>query len=139
MTDVLAGLDQAIEDLVYRNDVPRERVEQSNRVVRGLREIVRERIRQEEIGSKKRAEGIDWRSCADPEIAGGELARFAVLGEEVGEVANAILEAGYASSSSTATAGLIPFEAILHLRHELVQVAAVSLAWLEAIDASTGR
>lgn len=128
------ALDQAVEDLVYRNERPEDRVDQHRRVSRALADVVRERIRQEEIGDRKRAEGIDWRSCADPAIAGGELARNAVLGEEVGEVARAILEAGYASADGVPT-----FEGILHLRAELVQTAAVSLAWIESIDARSGR
>lgn len=87
--------------------------------------ITRERQRQEEIGAEKRAQGIDWRSCADPDMAGGDGTRFLVLGEEVGEVANAVLEAGYIPSP----------DADKHLRDELVQVAAVAVAWVEAIDA----
>ena len=37
--------------------------------------IVVERARQEDIGQAKRAGGIDWRSCADPEMNGGDFAR----------------------------------------------------------------
>lgn len=132
-------VDQAIEDLVYRQPIPADRVVQQKRVEHGLAEIVRERIRQESIGERKRAEGIDWRSCADPEIFGGELARYAVLGEEFGEVGRAILEAGYASSAVAAGEEPLRFEGILHLRAELVQVAAVSLAWLESIDVRLDR
>jgi hypothetical protein len=89
-----------------------------------------ERIRQETIGARKRAEGIDWRSCADPDMPGGDATRFAVLGEEVGEVARAHLEAGY---DLTGRLGDV------ELRAELVQVAAVAVAWVEAIDARTGN
>lgn len=89
-----------------------------------LTDIYAERVRQESIGNAKRATGIDWRSCADPEMAGGDGTRYLVLGEEVGEVANAVLEAGYGSGVGDA-----------HLRDELVQVAAVATAWIEAIDA----
>jgi hypothetical protein len=90
-----------------------------------LEDIALERERQEEIGRTKRAAGIDWRSCADPDMAGGDGTRYLVLGEEVGEVANAVLEAGYGNSASDDA----------HLREELVQVAAVAVAWVEAIDA----
>jgi NTP pyrophosphatase (non-canonical NTP hydrolase) len=49
-----------------------------------------------------------------------ELVKMAVLTEEVGEVSRAILD-----RSSQA-----------RLREELVQVAAVAVAWLECLDAS---
>ena len=88
-----------------------------------LVDVHAERERQEEIGQRKRAEGIDWRSCADPAMAGGDFARFTVLGEEFGEVANAVLETAYGAASA------------VDLRAELVQVAAVAVAWVEAIDA----
>lgn len=93
------------------------------RTARALAAVGAERGRQEEIGLGRRADGIDWRSCADPAMAGGDGARYLVLGEEVGEVANAILEAGYGNGATR------------HLREELVQVAAVAVAWVEAIDA----
>lgn len=47
------------------------------------------------------------------------LLKFAVLGEEVGEVANALLEKGATSRE-------------LYL--ELTQVAAVAVAWMEALE-----
>jgi hypothetical protein len=93
---------------------------------------VNERHRQEEIGRRKRAEGIDWRSCADPAMDGGDGTRFLVLGEEVGEVANAVLEAGYQGEPGNE-----------HLRNEVVQIAAVAMRWVDSIDArpamSVGR
>jgi NTP pyrophosphatase (non-canonical NTP hydrolase) len=46
----------------------------------------------------------------------------AILGEEVGEVANAILEGTFSDAP------------LAHVRDELVQVAAVAVAWVEAID-----
>ena len=54
---------------------------------------------------------------------------MAILAEEVGEVAKAALhhngdEPGVTASEAT----------LSHLREELVQVAAVAVAWLEAID-----
>jgi hypothetical protein len=90
---------------------------------RVLDAIVVERARQEDIGEAKRASGIDWRSCADPDMAGGDFTRLAVLAEEFGEVANAVLETAYGSSGDE------------HLRDELIQVAAVAAAWVEAVDA----
>jgi hypothetical protein len=74
-----------------------------------------ERERQEMIGTTKPG----WRSCADPEMSGGDPMRYLVLGEEFGEVARAMLED----------------DGDEHLRAELIQVAAVAVAWAEAIDA----
>lgn len=93
------------------------------RLTKALNDIVLERARQERIGQTKRAVGIDWRSCADPQMAGGDDKRAAVLGEEFGEVCRAVLEAGYGADDDA------------HLRQELVEVAAVAVAWVEAIDA----
>jgi hypothetical protein len=92
-----------------------------------LHDVADERVRQERIGKAKRAEGIDWRSCADPAMAGGDATRYLVLGEEVGEVANAVLEAGFGAIGDD------------ELRAELIQVAAVAVAWVEAIDARRGE
>jgi hypothetical protein len=122
------SLEASIEDLVYRHPEPHDRVRQDLRLTGILIDIVDERRRQEEIGDRKREQGIDWRSCADPALDGGDWQRFAILGEEVGEVARAILEAGYSQD------GLDPV-GDRDLRAEIVQVAAVAVAWVEAIDA----
>jgi hypothetical protein len=98
----------------------------SARLRRVLIAVEYERARQELIGSRKRSEGVDWRSCADPAMSGGDAMRFAVLGEEVGEVARALLETSFGNDTD------------LHLREELVQVAAVAVAWVEAIDTRNG-
>lgn len=90
---------------------------------RAWHDIDLERDRQEEIGERKRSEGIEWRSCADPLMDGGDWTRFTVLGEEVGEVARATLETSYGSDTNE------------HLRQELIEVAAVAVAWVQAIDA----
>lgn len=90
-----------------------------------LVDVRAERERQEEIGAAKRLQGIEWRSCADPDMAGGDDKRADVLGEEFGEVCRAVLEAGYGTRGAGDQA----------LRSELVQVAAVAVAWAEAIDA----
>lgn len=87
-----------------------------------LEDITDERQRQEEIGEAKRAQGISWRSCAAPDMPGGDDRRYVVLGEEFGEVGRAMLEG----------------EGDDHLRAELVQVAAVAVAWVEAIDRRAG-
>ena len=119
-------------------------IEVGTGTARVLADVHAERIRQEAIGESKRAAGIDWRSCADPAMAGGDGTRYMVLGEEFGEVANAILEAGYAMPSPTSVAfqileaeevAAIARRGEAHLRAELVQVAAVAVAWAEAIDA----
>jgi hypothetical protein len=105
-------------------------------------EIADERERQEEIGRHKRQQGIEWRSCADPEMDGGDATRFLVLGEEVGEVANAVLEAGYAMPAPTSVAYQVMESdggRDMPLREELIQVAAVAVAWVEAIDARNSR
>ena len=71
---------------------------------------------------------------AAPTMAGGGGTRFLVLGEEVGEVANAVLEGSFASGSPA-----ISEEWERRLRTELVQVAAAAVAWVEAIDARGRR
>lgn len=130
---VSSSLEIALENLVYTATDPWERVAWSRRIGEALVEIVDERSRQEAIGVAKRAEGIEWRSCADPAMDGGDFARATVLGEEYGEVCRASLELRYgAGSPSVASA----WEA--NLRKELVETAAVSLAWIEAIDRRAG-
>ena len=53
--------------------------------------------------------------CSSSDVA--DIVKVAVLTEEVGEVARAVLEVD-----------------LEHLRRELVQVAAVAVAWLEGMD-----
>ena len=84
-----------------------------------LRLVADERLRQELIGVEKQARGEAWSTCADPKMAGGDDRRFVVLAEEFGEVAKAMLDQ----------------EPDANLITELVQVAAVSVAWVEAIQA----
>lgn len=69
-----------------------------------------ERARQEQL----KAEGKFAATCADDIPAGAKLA---VLVEEVGEVARAICERDPEA-----------------MREELVQVAAVAVAWVEALS-----
>jgi hypothetical protein len=120
------SLESALDELVYRHDDPWERVRQERRVLGALIGIVAERTRQELIGEQKRSNGIAWRSCADPDMGGGDMTRVAVLAEEFGEVANAALETAYGADTDA------------HLRKELIEVAAVCVAWIEAIDARNG-
>ena len=78
-----------------------------------LAEVRRERWRQE---CAIRTGKIPW-DCANPLVS--DDAKLAVLGEEFGEVARALLE-----DRGT-------------LRGELIQVAAVAVAWAEALGASS--
>lgn len=87
-----------------------------------LQEVRKERIRQEQISAEKREHGIEWRSCADLEMEGGDDRRVVVLLEEVGEVAKAVLE-----------------HDLDNYREEAIQVAAVAVAIVESIDARQGR
>jgi len=81
---------------------------QLQRHARALRDVHEERLRQDDLIS---AGKIPW-NCSDPDAPDGY--KLAVLTEELGEVARAILEGS-------------------NLREELIQVAAVAVAWAEAI------
>lgn len=85
--------------------------------VHALVAVSKERDRQEELILAGR---IPW-NCADPSIADDK--KLAVLVEEVGEVARAMLEGTYRPDQ---------LEALLA---EVVQVAAVAVAWVEALQA----
>lgn len=61
--------------------------------------------------------------CAEPTMP--HTNKFLVLGEEVGEVANCILEAGFNAMTHQ------QFREALY--KELVQVAAVATAWAESL------
>lgn len=71
-----------------------------------------ERVRQEAKWGGEHAHG--WGSCADNGVA--PFVKAAVLGEECGEVQRALLDGDRAG-----------------LAKELVQVAAVAVAWLESL------
>lgn len=73
-----------------------------------LQAITAERHRQDTLLSEAK---IPW-NCADPEVFGAH--KLAVLAEEFGEVARALLEGN-------------------GLRRELVEVAAVAVAWAESL------
>jgi NTP pyrophosphatase (non-canonical NTP hydrolase) len=83
-----------------------------------LKHVKRERDRQEELKRK----GKFAFTCADPEMSNPE--RFLVLAEEFGEVGHELNEAIGGRALDVAK-----------LRTELVQVAAVCVAWCEALDA----
>src|SRR3954467_6076485 len=64
-------------------------------------------------------------NCADPNV--GNLLKLAVLGEEFGEVCKEVYEAA-------AFFGQPPADVTAKLRTELVQVAAVAVAWIEGLS-----
>ena len=82
-------------------------------------DITEERARQERL----KAEGKFLYTCADPWMQPFE--KVAVLGEEFGEVCCAALNQAKLATDGADRA---------NLRHELVQVAAVAVAWIQAID-----
>ena len=81
-------------------------------------EILDERARQ----ARLRAEGKFTHTAASPDLPDGY--RLTALVEEVGEAAEAVLERN----------GFIGKPKGTDLRKELVQVAAVAVAWIEALD-----
>lgn len=81
-----------------------------------LRAVARERIRQEE--AVEQGHGKGWRSPASADCS--DETRLAILIEEVGEVGNALNERRVGK----------PYD----LRSELVQVAAVAVAWVESLS-----
>jgi len=87
-----------------------------------LSDIVKERIRQNELKSAGRFKY----TCADIEMTDADC--LPVLVEEVGELSRALLESGKLANEKS-------FD--LHgkdMRKELVQVAAIAVAWIERID-----
>lgn len=85
-----------------------------------LDEVQRERERQEAKCRQMRAQGEPWRSAGDP--LNTDDRRLAILGEEFGEVAREVCDAHVRPIDRN------------RLRAELVQLAAVAVAWVEAID-----
>lgn len=84
-----------------------------------LNDVIKERERQERL----RAEGKFFMTCADAMPLAEKLA---VLSEETGEVAHEVCDA-------LARGGSEPVSK-LRLYTELVQVAAVAVAWAESLD-----
>lgn len=86
--------------------------------------IYSERMRQERL----KATGKFLYTCADPQMLSAD--KYLVLGEEFGEVGRAILNMqGYATDYK---AGLED------IQKELIQLAAVCVAWLEFIEQVIG-
>lgn len=85
--------------------------------------IDNERLRQEQL----KAAGRFLYTCADDGMKDAE--RLAVLMEEVGEVARAVLELSRLANDTHGK----------NLRKELIQVAAVVHAWLSAPGLSEGK
>ncbi|MGN6484740.1 MAG: MazG-like family protein [Thermomicrobiales bacterium] len=75
-----------------------------------LEDVAFERMRQDERWGEQNHEDFVW---------------GAILGEEVGEVSRAMLEDRFGAGGN--------------LRDELVQVAAVAIAWIECIDRRASR
>jgi len=106
----MAGDDEVrIADVVYRGGR-----------IRIFEAINRERARQETL----KAAGKFKYTCADSNMLSSE--KYLVLAEEVGEVARAVLNLQNFAFDYSADLGKV--------REELIQVAAVSVAWLEFID-----
>jgi hypothetical protein len=87
-----------------------------------LGEVNRERLRQDQL----KGEGRFTHTCADDMPLGEKLA---MLVEEVGEVSRCVLEMGGKANDKHGR----------DLRKELIQVAAVAVAWAESIYARTGE
>lgn len=109
--------------------------EEQARITRVVTEVVDERVRQEAL---KAAGKFLW-SCADNEAlrnktlrAVSEPEKFAVLGEEFGEVAREVVEQMIALDRGDGERSL---ECLRKTRKELIQVAAVCVAWVESLDA----
>lgn len=83
-----------------------------------LKDVHRERLRQNQLKS----EGKFAYTCADSEMTQSD--RLAVLGEEFGEVCHEVNEG----------IGVNRKVILAKLRKELVQVAAVCVAWVESVD-----
>jgi NTP pyrophosphatase (non-canonical NTP hydrolase) len=90
----------------------------------GLIDIAKERERQERL----KVEGRFKYTCADKTLTTGE--KLAILTEELGEVAHAVKVRAALTTNRTDDADL---------RKELVQVAAIALAWVESLDREAGE
>ena len=75
----------------------------------------------QDVRSERRRQDILW----GDQTGHSNFLWSAILGEEFGEVCNAALKSHFGNK---------PLD---HLREELIQVAAVAVAWVEAIDSKT--
>jgi hypothetical protein len=89
---------------------------------KALDDVHAERDRQDELV----ANGLPT-DCTDSSVPDSE--KLAVLAEEFGEVARAVNDWGQTPQSK---GGAAADDA--HLREELIQTAAVAVAWAEALD-----
>ncbi len=85
-----------------------------------LGEVAAERSRQETLSAEKRADGLSWLTCASPLMHDRD--KLAILTEELGEVARELCDA---RAEKRAPAS--------NLRVELIQVAAIAVAWAEVL------
>jgi hypothetical protein len=92
-------------------------------------DITTERRRQEKL----KADGHFKYTCADLGMTTTE--KVAVLGEEYGEVCKAALEVEKLAKRMSDIHNTSPWK-YDPLRQELIEVCAVAVAWLEAIDAT---
>lgn len=98
-----------------------------------LADIVKERKRQEQL----KADGKFTFTCADPI---SNATKLAILAEEFGEVAKEVTDMlifdakGHGSKTSKRNQKNYEIGQRAKLRDELVQVAAVCVAWCEALD-----
>jgi hypothetical protein len=94
--------------------------------------IGQERVRQEEL----RENGKFLWTCASTNII--HTSKLAVLAEEFGETAKEVVDYGISIEKYTAASMQFPKHRSLYflkrIREELIQVAAVCVAWCEAID-----
>ena len=128
--DILALFTPWADALEQRLDVLREEVEGLAQLIvdadRPYSEVRAERTRQEML----RVAGKFLHTCASPDfVAFGHFGRAAVLGEEFGEVCRAVLDV-----EKIAEGRGDPGAARKKLRAELIQVAAVAVAYIEGLD-----
>jgi NTP pyrophosphatase (non-canonical NTP hydrolase) len=97
-----------------------------------LRDVGLERVRQEDL----RQSGKFLWTCATDGVPLDR--KMSVLSEEVGEVAKEVVDVGIARDKYEREKMAFPrhreVALLLRIRKELVQVAAVCVAWIEAID-----
>lgn len=97
-----------------------------------LRDVGLERVRQEDL---RRSGKFLW-TCATATVPLDR--KLSVLSEEVGEVAKEVVDFGIARDKYNKEKMPFPRHResalLLRIRKELVQVAAVCVAWIEAID-----